>query len=175
MILRKVNAVVSLFITVMLLNHAICHALWMLTSGKIALPQSILPWMLFGLMMLHAVISIVLAVLGHKGAEKRKCKEYPKLNKATIFQRMSGVSLIIFTALHVLGTVGILEPPYIIHAILPPIFFAVVLMHTAISGSKAFITLGIGSAKAIGVIDIAIKLICGITLIADVIGFYLYI
>lgn len=176
MMLRKVNAGISLIITAMLLNHAISHAVWMLSGGRfIVYTVAVLPWVLFGLMMLHAIISIVLAVLGHKGAEKRECKEYSSLNKTTIIQRMSGVSLILFTLLHVLGTVGVTNPPYIVHAILPPIFFAVVLMHTAISASKAFITLGIGNAKAIKVIDISAKVICIATLIADVAGFYLYI
>lgn len=175
MILRKINAWMSLIITALLLNHAISHATWMLTAGKFGQTLKCLPWVLFGLMMLHAIISIVLAVLGHKGAEKKECKDYPNLNKVTILQRMSGVSLIILTILHVLGTVGVTKPPYVVHAVLPPIFFAVVLMHTAISASKAFITLGIGNAKAIKTIDIAAKLICAATLIADVVGFYLYI
>lgn len=176
MILRKVNAGMSLIVTAMLINHAVSHAVWMLSGGRFAIQTpSCLPWVLFGLMMLHAIISIVLAVLGHKGTEKRECKDYSKLNKTTIIQRMSGVSLILLTMLHVLGTVGVVQPPQLVHTILPPIFFAIVLMHTAISTSKAFITLGIGNAKAIKVIDIVAKVICGATLIADVVGFYLYI
>ena len=47
-------------------------------------------------------------------------------------------------------------------------------MHTAISTSKAFITLGIGSAMFVKTVDIAVKVICGVTLVADIVGFYLY-
>ena len=47
--------------------------------------------------------------------------------------------------------------------------------HYAVSISKAFITLGIGDAKFIKTADIAIKAICATTLIADIIGFYLFV
>jgi hypothetical protein len=77
--------------------------------------------------------------------------------------------------LHVLGTVGVIQPPQAVHAILPPLFFTVALMHTAVSTSKAFITLGIGNVKTVKVIDITIKVICALTLVADIVGFYLYL
>ena len=175
MLLRKINAGLSLLCTWLLLLHAISHAAWMLSSGTVALNVNKAAWVLVGVMALHAILSIVLGVLGHKGAEKRKCKEYSKLNIQTTIQRMSGVLLIIFTALHVLGTVGILQPPQIVHAILPALFFTIALMHTAISTSKALITLGIGNAKFVKAADIAVKVLCVVTLIADITGFYLYV
>ena len=175
MMLRKINAWLSLVITTMLLDHAIFNAVWMLSKGGIEKTANSIPWILFRLMMLHAIISIALAILGHKGAEKRKCKSYSNMNISTNIQRMSGVSLILLTVLHIAGTIGLLQPPKIIHAILPPLFFTIALMHTAVSTSKAFITLGIGNAKLVKIADIAIKVICVITLFADVIGFYLYL
>ena len=175
MILRKINAWLSLFTTFMFMDHAIFHAAWMLSRGSIVKSADNMPWILFAMMMVHAVISIVLAVLGHKGEEKRECKSYSNMNIPTNIQRASGVSLIVLTILHVAGTVGILQPPRIIHAILPPIFFAVALMHAAVSTSKAFITLGIGSARFIKIADIVMKALCALTLIADVAGFYLYL
>ena len=175
MILRKINALISLLTTVILLNHAVFHAIWMLSGGKVAIDDKFMPWVMFVAMMIHAVLSIILAVLGHKGAEKRKCNGYPNLNRSTYIQRASGMALIVLTLLHVLGTVGILQPPEAVHAILPPLFFAVTLMHAAISTGKAFITLGIGNAKFFKISDIVIKVMCGIILIADVIGFFMYI
>jgi hypothetical protein len=68
-----------------------------------------------------------------------------------------------------------MTPPHIVHTLVPPIFFAVALAHTAVSTSKAFITLGIGNAGFIKVFDVIIKAICAATLIATVIGFYLYV
>ena len=173
--LRKINAVISMLITILLMYHAIFNAMRMLSMGAIQSAVSNISWVLFWTMMVHAVISLALAVLGHKGAEKRKCNTYSKLNVSTNIQRASGVLLIVFTILHVLGTIGVMQPPPLVHAILPPLFFTLALMHVAVSGSKAFITLGIGNAKFVKIADVVIKVLCIVTLIADVIGFYLYL
>lgn len=173
--LRKINAGLSLICTALLMDHAIFHAVWMLSRGSIPKTVNSASWILFGLMIVHAIISIVLAVLGHKGAEKRKYKNYPSLNRATIVQRASGTLLILFAVLHVAGTIGLLQPPPVVHAILPPMFFIIALTHTAVSTSKAFITLGIGNSKLIKIVDIAMKVLCGVTLIADIAGFYLFL
>ena len=87
---------------------------------------------------------------------------------------ISGMALILLVILHLAGVMGITQPPKAVHAILPPLFFAVALMHTALSTGKALITLGIGNAKAIKVVDIVIKILCTLTLVAAVTGFYLY-
>ena len=83
-ILRKINAVLGLFTTLMLMNHAISHAAWMLFRVSIVKSSNSMPWVMVGFLVAHAIISIVLAIFGHKGAEKRKCKNYPKMNKATM-------------------------------------------------------------------------------------------
>lgn len=175
MLLRKINAVLSLLCTLFLLDHAIFHAAWMMSKGTIEKSASSLPRILFTLMMVHAIISIVLAFRGHKGAEKRKCKAYPQMNVATIIQRASGVVLILLAVQHVLGVSGAWPVPPIVHMILPPLFFTVALMHAAISGVKALITLGIGNAKFIKTADIVVKVLCVITIIADIVGFYIYL
>ena len=171
--LRKLNAILSLFTTFIVMIHAISHGIWMLTGFGIKIPK-ILPWVSLWLMASHAILSIVLAVLGHKGAEKRKCRGYANMNRPTYIQRASGISLIIFTALHVLGTAGPLTPPPLVHKTLPLLFFAVVLLHIAISTSKAFVTLGIGNAKVVKVVDIATKVLCAIALVIVEAGFYMY-
>ena len=146
----------------------------MLSMGEITQSASKLPRILFVLMMVHAIISIVLGVRGHKGACKGKYNGYFKMNVPTYIQRISGVLMIVFSVLHILGAVGVMQPPQLVHAIVPPLFFALTLAHVSISVSKAFITLGIGNAKVIKVTNVLVRLICGATLIADVIGFYLY-
>ena len=174
MLMRKINAGLSLLTAVLLLIHAIFNAVYMISMGVIEKSGTFMPWILFGLMLTHAFISIDLAVSAHEGTEKRKCKSYPKLNAATIFQRISGVGLILFTALHVAGAAGFMTPPPIVHAIVPAVFFTIALAHTAVSTSKAFITLGIGNAGLVKVVDIVVKVICIATLIAALTGFYLY-
>ena len=175
MILRKINACMSLITTLLFLDHAIFHGVWMLSRGSIPKNADSMPRILFLCMMIHAIIGIVLLIMNHRGIDKCKCKNYPDMNRATYVQRISGVVLIPLTVLHILGTIGVMEPPQIVHSSLPPLFFAICLMHTGISTDKAFITLGIGNSTLIKVISIAIKVICVITLVADVVGFYLYL
>ena len=132
MALRKINAVLSLLCTVLLMDHAIFHAVWMLSKGSVEKSANNMPRILFGLMLAHAIVSILLGILGHKGAEKRKCNGYFKLNVPTYVQRISGILLILFTVLQIAGTVGNLQPPPFVHAVLPPLFFAMALARAVI-------------------------------------------
>ena len=174
MLMRKINAGLSLLTAFLLLDHAIFNAVRMISRGTIEKSTTLTSWILFGLMLMHAFICIDLAVSSHEGAEKRKCKSYLKLNAATMIQRISGVVLIVFAALHVAGAAGFMTPPPFIHATVPAVFFTIALVHVAVSTSKAFITLGIGSAKFVKAADIVIKVICAATLIAALTGFYLF-
>ena len=174
MLLRKINAVLSLIVSVLLLDHSIFNAVWMLSQGSVA-KTTALSWVLFGLMMVHAIFCIIFGIQAHRGEEKQNADAYTPVNLSTKIQRIGGLLLIPFSVLHMLGTVGVIQPPQAIHAVIPPLFFALCLVHLAISGSKAFITLGIGSAKLIKIVDIAVKALCVATLIASVVGFYLYL
>ena len=174
MLIRKINAILGLLTTFLLLDHAIFNAVWMISRGTIEKHVNFMSWILFILMLAHAVISIDLAISAHSETEKHKGKLYPKLNAATIFQRASGVALIIFAGLHVAGASGFMQPPRLVNAIIPPLFFVIALAHVAVSTGKAFITLGIGNAVFVKCVDIVTKVICAITLVAAVIGFYLY-
>jgi hypothetical protein len=146
----------------------------MLSGGSIAMPKDYIAWVMMGLLALHAFISVDLIISAHAEGGKRKCKKYAKMNASTIVQRVTGFVMVPITALHVAGAAKLMQPPEIVHAILPPVFFTVVMVHVAVSVSKALITLGIGSARLVKAVDIAVKVVCGITLIADVIGFYLH-
>ena len=172
--MRKINAGLSLLTTFLLFAHVIFNAVSMISQGTIEKNNPVISWILLGCMLAHAVISIDLAISAHSETEKRKCKSYPKLNIATIFQRFSGIIVIVFAGLHVAGAAGYMQPPKLVHAILPPLFFTIVLAHAAVSTAKAFITLGIGNAKFIKAIDIVIKVICAASLIAALTGFYLH-
>lgn len=172
MLLRKINAIISLLTTLFLLDHAIFASVRMLSKGKIEQSAPIAPWILAGLMAAHAFISIYFAI--EANMEGGKGKSYPKMNRATVFQRISGILLIVFTLLHVAGVSGAMHAPHIVHTIVSPIFFTVALAHTAVSTEKALITLGIGTAKVVKAVGIIMKLICAATLIAAVSGFYLY-
>ena len=175
MILRKINAVFSLICTILVLGHAISLAVWMLSQGAALRAPSILSRALTVAVAIHAILCIVLMIIAHKGGKKIKGNQYPELNSATIFQRFSGILIIVFSVLHILGAAGITETPQVVHAIVPPLFFTLILAHTAVSTVRAFIALGIGNARFIKCADVVIKTICVATLLADIIGFYLFV
>ena len=175
MLLRELNAGFSLVTTLFALAHAISLSAWMLSQGRITPPGKTLPWMLTCLVVVHVLLSICLMISGHKGQKGPKGRAYPKLNQETMVQRITGILMLVFTALHILGATGIMQPPPLIHAIVPPLFFTIVLAHVAVSTPKALITLGFGNTKFIKISGIVIKVICIATLVADIVGFYLYV
>ena len=174
MLLRKINAIISLLTTIFLLDHAIFASVCMLSGGSVKQSAPFAPRILAGLMAVHAFICIFFAVSSYIGGEKRKLKSYPKINRVAIFQRVSGILLIIFAILHIAEESGAITPPHIVHTIFPPLFFTIALAHTAFSTDKAFITLGIGNARFVKAVGITMRIICAATLVAAVIGFYLY-
>ena len=175
MLTKKINAVLSLIITVLIFAHAVSMALCMLSMGKIDRIPEPMSWALSGLVLLHAFICIYSAVAAHSGGEHKKSKSYPKLNRATNIQRISGLLMVVFTGLHVAGAAGFMTPPRIVHAIVPPIFFAIVMAHVAVSTSKAFISLGIGNARFVKRADVFVKVFSVLTLVADIVGFFLFV
>ena len=175
MLLRELNAGFSLVTTFLTLGHAISLAAWMLSQGRIPRPASTLPWLLTILVAIHALLSIFLMISDRKGQKGPAGSAYPKLNRATVLQRVTGMPIVFFTALHILGAMGIMQPPQLVHAIVPPLFFTIVLAHVAVSTPKACITLGFGNAKFIHTFGIVIRVICIATLVADVVGFYLFV
>lgn len=175
MLLRKINAGISLLITALLFAHAIDNAVWMLSRGAIAKVMGFMPWVLTGLMLIHAFICIDMVLSGVMEENHHPHKAYLKMNLPTLVQRISGGLMIVFTGLHIAGATKFLQPPPLVHAILPPLFFAVTLAHVAVSTEKAFVTLGIGNAHFVKAVGIVTKGICGATLIAVLTGFYLHV
>ena len=174
MLLRKINAIIGLLTTILLLDHAIFTSVRMLSKGSVEQSAPFAPWILAGLMAAHAFISVYFGISSHMDEEKRKYKSYPKMNRVTVFQRVSGILLIVFVALHIAVASGAMQPPHIVHTIVPPVFFTFALAHAAFSTDKAFITLGIGNARFVKIVSVVIKVICVATLIAAITGFYLY-
>ena len=171
MLLRKINAWISLATAVLLVGHAMLGAIEQLSRHRIPVPA---PWMssvLMGLMITHAMLSIMMVLSHLEEAGERRYRTYPNQNSATYAQRLTGVLMILLFALHYLGASNGLQSR-ILHAILHPLFYAVVFAHTGISTNKALITLGFGNAKAIRVIGVVVRVICVTTLIVGVSGLY---
>ena len=172
--MRKINAAISLITTALLLEHAIFLAVRMLSQGEIPRQPAVLSWTLAFAVWAHATISLAIAFASHKKARRAAVKGYAKLNRQTLVQRISGVLMLVLVPLHVAGTTGLMNPPKIIHAVSPILFFTVALAHVAVSASKAFITLGIGNARFIKATDLIVKIICALTFAAALTGFYLF-
>ena len=79
--------------------------------------------------------------------------------------------MIAFLPFHIIGMNNHLSN-HLLHSIVQPIFFLEVYAHTAISFTKAFITLGIGNAKFIKILDIVMKVFCLFLFIISLVGLY---
>lgn len=174
MILRKTNAVLSLLTTFLLFVHAIRLSAWMMSGGSVLVPSKIMPWVLAGLMVAHAAISIYQAIAAEADAEEVKIRQYPKQNSATMVQRATGILLVVLLALHVTSGSNHFQPK-LLHAFVEPLFFAAAFAHVSVSLSKALITFGIGTAKVIKAVDVVMKIFCGAALVFGVVSLYIYL
>lgn len=170
--MRKLNAILSLITTVLILDHSIFYSVWMLSRGSVAKSADALPWILTVLAALHTVLSIVMMARQHRDKEKQEYNTYAKLNAATVVQRVSAIAMIVLLAAHIGGAANHFHAK-IFHTVIHPLFFAAVLAHVSVSVSKAFVTLGVGNAKVIKALDILMAVICVATFLAGVIGFYM--
>ena len=169
---RKVNAVFSLVCTFLILVHSSYDAIWMMLRGKISTLPAPMARIMMVLVIVHIIISIVTAILGSGGKSEIKGTMYKKENVKTIVQRIFGGLILLLLVPHIIGMGNRLAPKGL-HSIIHPIFFLAVCGHTGISASKAFITLGIGNAKTIKVIDIIASILCILIFVASIIGLYL--
>ena len=170
MLLRKINAGISLLISCLLLFHAGSLAAWMLSRCSIAKPADIFSYILVPLIAVHIILSMIPAMLAHKGTEHHPCKSYPQMNIPTYIQRITGTTMLILVVLHLTGG-GSHYQPKMIHAILQPLFYAAAMAHTSISASKALITLGVGGAKTVKVVNVLMRVLCVAVLVLGIVGF----
>lgn len=171
-IARKVNAIISLICSFLILIHGSYDALWMIMRGKMTTLPQFLPRVLVMFVIVHIILSIVTAIIASGGKKDPNSRMYKKENIKTMIQRMFGILIILLLPLHIIGMGNHLTPK-VLHSIIHPLFFLVVYAHTAISFSKAFITLGIGNAKFIKIVDRVIAILCMFIFIASIIGVYL--
>ena len=70
MIMRKTNASLSLLSSGLLLMHAISLAAWMLSKGAVPKAASLMPWILTGVVAIHALISMGYMISIHRSKQK---------------------------------------------------------------------------------------------------------
>lgn len=77
-ILRKVNAIISLVCTFLILVHGSYDALWMILHGKIKTISFPISKLLFIFVFIHSILSILTAILGSGKKKKENGEKYKK-------------------------------------------------------------------------------------------------
>lgn len=174
MIVRKINAGLSLLTTLMLMDHAIFYSVWMLSGGSIPKNAGSMPKILTALAVLHALLSIVLVLRSRGGTKENRGRAYPALNVQTCLQRISGIVMLLLLGIHIAGAAAQYQPK-LLHAILHPLFFASALVHVSLSVGRAMITLGIGNALSVKIVDTVMRVLCAAVFAAAIAGFCVYV
>lgn len=174
---KKLNACLGLAATVLGLFHIGFYSLWCLSKGQLPDIGRVLSPIFSITAVLHGLFSITMAILARKGIRLPKGvqpRSYPALNRKTVLQRSSAILMLLLLPLHIIGA-NTHYAPWLLYTITQPLFFAAVLLHTALSFTKALISLGIGTVKGLRFLDIVISLVCAILMLASTCGFYLYL
>lgn len=161
--LKKLNSILGILLILALLGHAATmgYSLW---TGWYNFPLcKMLARATAALAAAHGFLSILIMFTAHDGGNFR----YKKLNRATLIQRISAVMILVFLHSHIkayahMATHAQLTTGQsIFFMVTELLFFAAVMSHTAVSVSKAAITLGlVDSPSKIKMIDKAAYILC---------------
>ena len=119
-VVEKINAVLGLLNSVLILDHSTFYTLWMFSRGRLTPSAPQLPKLLVLLVVIHAVLSIVSAVRAHKN-KQAKVRMYNRQNRATVLQRGSGIVMLLLLVLHIVGNITHFQPSWL-HAVVHPVF-----------------------------------------------------
>ena len=164
--LKKINAALSLLTVLAMLLHigytVYAYLAFYYNPGLKLLFA--MPFMV--LVCLHAICGMAAVFLQSDGT---RLDLYPRQNRQTVLQRMSAALIFPLLLLH-LNTYNLLRSSaeggkWLFFALLmfsQPLFYAVVLMHTAVSVSRALVTLGLlSSPSARRRVDRIALVVCG--------------
>lgn len=167
MVIKKINACITILATLMLFMHSIYQALTYVAHYHNSVITAILGHSLEMVVWIHALIGLYFVCIKHDS----KIIKYKKLNLRTYIQRLSMIILLVLLVPHML-TFSILKhagsgPILLIVIIITVLFYGAIFTHIALSLSKALITLGIIiEDKQRKVVDIFMAVICGILFVA---------
>ena len=161
---KKINAVLGLAIIVFLLVHISYEIYAYLTFYYNPVLTKIIAYAVLVTGCLHILLSCINVFVLH---DKGNGLKYPALNVRTIIQRVSAVAVAVLLILH-MNTFALLKNTSQTNRVLffavlalQLLFYAVSLLHTGVSVSNAFITLGlIGSSKGRKRLDVFIWILC---------------
>ena len=146
MTLKKINAILSLLSIILLAAHLGTCIYSYLTLVFMPGPIKILARISSVFIIAHVVISIIILFTQADGFKRDR---YPGLNKRTNIQRISGIVILLMLSMHfkayrIVTKLSAAGSPAVRPIMLAQsVFFAAVILHIAVSVSKAFISLGI--------------------------------
>lgn len=146
MTIKKINAICSWIVSLTLLSHAAIMGAFLLTGWSNPSLTKALAHSTAGMVFIHAIISIIIVMFCHDGANFSK---YTKLNKKTIVQRASCILIIAVLHLHVnaFEFIALGEPLSAVGKvrllITELVFFGSVFAHLASSFGNSFVSLGL--------------------------------
>lgn len=105
--MRKINAVLGIALTVLLLIHGISGAFQLLDviAGGNTI-RKVLSWLMAAVLFLHVIIGVILTIRTLKTEKKSKWVGYPAENRLFWLRRISGFSILVFAVYHVVLFTG---------------------------------------------------------------------
>lgn len=161
---KKINAVLGLAIIALLLVHISYEIYAYLTFYYNPVLTKVIAYAVLVTGCLHILLSCFSVFVLH---DKGNGLRYPSLNVRTILQRISAVVMAVFLILH-LNTFALLKGTsqtnrilFFAVLVMQLLFYAVTLLHTGVSVSNAFITLGLlGTEKGRKRLDVIVWVLC---------------
>ena len=172
MILKKMNAIISLLLVTACLAHVGAELVFILSKGKYMshFGMGIMSDIVMGTAMTHVLITVIIFFFHDSKLKIR----YPGTNVRTLLQRISGVLMLVFLFLHI-GTGDRLASQadsgtgyYLLNYVSMALFFAMVFLHISVSFSNALVTLGaVESMEKKKTIDRIVWVISGLFFLAS--------
>ena len=165
--LKKINAALSLLTTLTLFVHIGFTTYAFLTFFYNETLKNIFSYPFMVFTCLHAILGMCIVLFFNDGS---KLADYPKQNVETIVQRITGFLMLPLLILH-LNTFKLLQScaadgKWFLFGLLifsQVVFYVDVFAHTAVSFSRAFITLGkLSSIETKKKIDIVVYIVCAV-------------
>lgn len=165
MALKKVNAVLSWILIILLMIHISTTICFMFTGWYDLKLFTVLPKVMGAVCLAHVLISVGVVFIMHDGAEYRR---YGRLNIRTILQRVSGLVILLLVYPHVQLFAGFIYEYLPLSMgkktlvfLVEALFFCAIYVHLGVSFSRSLITIGAlrtetGERRT----DLAAKIVC---------------
>lgn len=173
--LKKLNAILSLATLASLLVHLIYSVYAYLRFYYNPELTKTFSLIVMVLTCLHAVLGMGIVFLSGDGS---RLSDYPKQNVRTILQRVSAALIFPLLFLHT-KTFDLLRGfaekgawfPFYLMIFVEVCFFGTIILHVAVSITRAFITLGwLQSEKTMRILDRVIWVICALAFIVSAVA-----